>query len=97
MRSIEENDPTSGRFYAFVSMHCWVSGFQTCPTAQDIVTSLPWLPHPSARTTGVLRIKAKIEVVINFISNLLFDLRKDKSINKLNNAQVVAFPQQDKP
>ena len=68
-----ENGPALDKLYAFVSMHRWVSGFQTCPTAQDMVTSLPWFPHPSARTTGVLRIKAKIEVVINFMSNLLFD------------------------
>ena len=59
-------------------MHCCVFGFQIWPTAQDMVTSSPCFPHPSAATKGVDRIKTKNDVVISFIMFLQFDGGKVK-------------------
>jgi hypothetical protein len=64
-------------------MHCCVSGFHICPTAQDIVTSLPWFPHPSATTKGVDRIRTKNDVVISFMMVLLIvGLKIKRRINQ---------------
>ena len=57
-------------------MHCCVSGFQIWPTAQDMVTSSPCFPYPSAATKGVDRVRTKNDVVISFMTFLHIFLKR---------------------